>query len=295
MKKLQIEDLMTLDKANNEITFHYLSKITPKEKLVPNNFGKIKHLKGSRLLDDKDSYLDEQNQAKFVIKKRNPNDNIYITEKIDGMNAGIYRKNNEFYALNRKGYDVRSNLIYDDGTLNLLFLFWAYKVNLFSKKCLSDKHLNLLFPESYRFVFENCIMKHSLEYNFKDKEPIFLLAIYNDKNERLNYENTMNIVKNYNNRLQLPPLLSSRCAVPTEILLKNYDSSLVGCKDKMEGFVYWYETLDKNGKYKFEQLAKFVYNLKAGTSKEFPNTFNKWHNYKDYVNLKSKICDYWMS
>ena len=298
MEKLQLYDLVTLDKSNNEIIFHYLSKNVPKEKLVSSNFGSIKHLKGSRLIDRKDSYLDEQNQSKFIVKKRSPADKIYITEKIDGMNAGIYKKDNEFYALNRKGYDVRSNLIYEDGTLNLLFLFWAYRVNLFSKIQMFSKHSfdnkEIFFPEGYRFVFENCMMKHSLSYDFKNREPIFLLAIYDDNNKRLNFEETIKIVKQ-NRIYQLPPLLGAECAIPTETILRNYDSSLVGCKDKMEGFVYWYETYDNNNKkYKFEQLAKFVYNIKAGTSKEFPNSFNKWYNYKEYIELKSKICNYWM-
>ena len=279
---LNINNLVELDKESRAIVFPLLSKEIPTDKLIPSNFSSIKHLSGSRLIDDKDSYMSKEGQKKFVEKKLNSLDNVIVTEKIDGMNAGLIRLNGEYYPLSRKGYDIRNKLIYEDNSINWLFFFWSYYCSEFVN--------SFILMEGERLVFENVMMIHSLQYNFKKLQPIFLLAVFDKDNKRKNYEETRRIAESY--EAQVPPVLSERLPLKPEEIMKFYDKSLVGCKGLMEGLVYWYDRFI-DGEYFFDGLAKFVSNTRAGTSKEFPNRFNQWDGMKKYLEIKMRICDYW--
>ena len=279
---LNINNLVELDRDRKTIIFPLLSKEVPSNKLIPSNFSSIKHLSGSRLIDDKDSYMSKEGQKKFVEKKLNLLDNVIVTEKIDGMNAGLMRLNNEYYSLSRKGYDVRAKIFYEDKSINFLFFFWAYYCSEFVQ--------NYILMEGERLVFENVMMIHSLQYDFKKLQPIFLLAVYDKDNKRKNYDETRDIASSYG--VQLPPILSERLPLKPEEIMRYYDKSLVGCKGLMEGLVYWYERYN-NGIYSYDGLAKFVSNTRAGTSKEFPNRFNQWSEMKKYLEIKMRVCDYW--
>ena len=73
-------------------------------KIIPRNFGNIKHLTGSRLKDSGDTILDEVLQPYFTEKLQFPKrDRLYVTEKIDGANVGVYKKDGKLYPLQRKG------------------------------------------------------------------------------------------------------------------------------------------------------------------------------------------------
>ena len=281
---LNINNLVELDKESGTITFPLLSKEVPNNKLIPSNFSSIKHLSGSKLIDDKDSYMSKEGQRKFIEKKLNLLDNIIVTEKIDGMNAGLMRLNNEYYSLSRKGYDVRTKILYEDNSINFLFFFWAYYCSEFVQK--------YVLMEGERLVFENAMMIHSLQYDFKKQEPVFLLAVYDKDNKRTNYEDTKDIAYSYD--VQLPPVLSERLPLKPEEIMKFYDKSPVGCKGLTEGLVYWYERYNSDThSYSYDGLAKYVSNTRAGTSKEFPNRFNQWSEMKKYLEIKMKVCDYW--
>lgn len=78
------------------------------EKIIPRNFGHIGHLAGSKMIDDEDKMLPLDVQDIFVHKKRDKNDIVIVTEKIDGMNAGVVKRAGELYGVNRKGYPVTS-------------------------------------------------------------------------------------------------------------------------------------------------------------------------------------------
>ena len=244
---LKIDNLVELDKDNKTIIFPKLgTEFHSNEKMINgSNFNRFKHLNGSRLIDSKDSYMDTEAQKMFTTKKRQVNDMIYISEKIDGMNAGLYKYNGKFYALNRKGYDVRSNLIDNEGNINLLFFFWCsdYIANIANR----DKSETNIYkvPDGTRFVFENAILTHSLKYNFKGHEPVFLLAVYyGDK--KLSMKNVNYLAKKFN--LQTPPMLATHLAVNPEIIVEQYGKGIAGCKENMEGIVYLYETFNRDKK-----------------------------------------------
>jgi hypothetical protein len=79
-------------------------------KVIPRNFGNIKHLTGSRLKDSGDTLMDKVLQPYFTEKLQFPKrDKLYVTEKIDGANVGVYKKDGILHPVMRKGYDVRTS------------------------------------------------------------------------------------------------------------------------------------------------------------------------------------------
>lgn len=219
-------------------------------KLIPRNFGSIGHLSGSKMIDKSDSLLSKEEQAKYTECKRDKNDLVIITEKIDGMNAGVVKIDGLLYPINRKGYDTRI-MGSQHKDLEMLGNGWAQWV---------DAHYWLydqILREGERLVFEYAEWRHTLEYKFKC-EPVFLLAKYNDENRRINYASLSELANEYN--LVQPPLLNIGVAIPPEIILKQYPKGLAGVKGKIEGIVYNYE---HNGNH--ESCAKYVSNPLMGT------------------------------
>ncbi|MDF2879685.1 MAG: hypothetical protein K0R54_242 [Clostridiaceae bacterium] len=229
-------------------------------KLIPKNFGHIGHLWGSKMLDNEDKLLSEVEQRKYTVSKRNKSDVVIITEKIDGMNAGVVKKNGNLYPINRKGYDTRiMGMVQKE--LELLGKEWAIWV---------DNHYSLynsILNEGERLVFENCILQHTLKYCFKH-EPVFLLAKYNSNNMRINYKELSELA--FKNNIQQPPLLNVGIALPAQMIIEQYPKGLVGVKGNIEGIVYNYE---HNGKH--ESCAKFVSNSIMGTFECIPQYYNK--------------------
>jgi hypothetical protein len=230
-------------------------------KLIPKNFGHIGHLKGSKLIEDSDKLLGEYEQSKYIVCKRDKNDLVIITEKIDGMNAGVVKKNGMLYPINRKGYDVRiMGLVQKE--LEILGIEWARWV---------DENYSLydsILDEGERLVFENCIMQHTLRYKFKG-EPVFLLTKYKSNNKRLNYNTLTDLA--VKNNIQQPPLLNIGVAVPPQIILEQYPKGCLGVQGMIEGIVYSYE---HNGEQ--ESYAKYVSNEIMGTMKPKVELYNSF-------------------
>ena len=209
----------------------YLTENYSTTKLIPSNFGKIKHLYGSKMIDSYDIALNKIEESKFTSCLQNPNDKNIITEKIDGMNAGVIKIKGVLYPINRSGYDVR--------TMGNRFI----KVKQLADEWINwvDQHyliLNELLNDGERFVFENCIMQHTLRYKFK-KGPVFLLAKMTDKNERIPYDDLTEIA--IKNNLEQPPLLNYGCAMKPEDVINQFPKGKIGSRDGLEGVVYLYE------------------------------------------------------
>lgn len=230
--------------------FHNLPPVLQPEKLIPRNFGHIGHITGSKMIDSSDSLLSEEDQKKFICCKRDKNDIVIITEKIDGMNAGVVKKNGLLYPVNRKGYDTRL-MGQVRAELRQLGEGWAIWV---------DDHYDLydsILEEGERLVFEYAEFTHTLEYRFKC-DPVFLLAKYDKNNRRLNYAALTELAQKH--RIMQPPLLNIGVALPPSIVISQYPNGLIGVKDAIEGIVYSYE---HNGEH--ESCAKFVSNPIMGT------------------------------
>lgn len=229
------------------------------EKLVPKNFGHIGHLSGSKMIDTEDKLLSPTEQNKFTVCKRDKSDVVYITEKIDGMNAGVVKREGYLYPINRKGYDVRTMGVVQT-ELQLLGEEWARWV---------DDHYalyDLILLEGERLVFENSILQHTLRYKFRC-DPVFLLAKYSAANKRVNYKALTTLAQSCG--IQQPPLLNAGIALPPQTIIDQYPKGLVGVQGKMEGVVYIYE---HNGAH--ESCAKFVSNPLMGTICPKPTSYN---------------------
>ena len=269
----------------NEEKINYLLKYFPNlaepynGKVVPRNFGHIGHLKGSKMIDNEDVLYDINHQSIFTTKKQFPLDDVIVTEKLDGMNAGVYKDEDGIYPLNRKGYDVRSSLLMkgDPDTVNWLFFFWAYYVNM------NAGLFGFMLTNRERLVFENCMMTHTLKYKFKDSinYPVFLLALFDKNNKRVDIDNS--------NRCTLPdivrpPVLNRGCAIDPNVVIDQYPKGLTGCRENMEGIVYAYFHEGK-----FSTSAKYVSNKKLGTGITFPNSFNGFKKAGVLEDLRDKI------
>lgn len=241
--------------------YRHLPPITHYDKLIPKNFGKIGHLTGSKMIDSRDILLSPQEQEKYILKKRDVNDIVIITEKIDGMNAGAIKKNGLVYPINRKGYDTRLMGSGSHPELKELGESWAAWVD--------DQYelLDFLLEEGERLVFENAIYQHALRYRFH-KSAVFLLAKFDDYNQRIDFHSLCELGEKYN--LQTPPLLNYGAAIPPDIIIRQYPSGMAGSRDGIEGIVYYYE---HNGKH--ESCAKFVSNPKLGEPKGFTGVPNQ--------------------
>ena len=79
------------------------------EKVIPRSFASVQHLPGSKMIDDRDKLLGAEQVKWLTQKRRTNNDIVIITEKVDGMNGSVLRKDGLLYPLIRKGYDCRTN------------------------------------------------------------------------------------------------------------------------------------------------------------------------------------------
>lgn len=220
------------------------------DKLIPRNFGHIEHLSGSKMIDNEDKLLNLKAQEKFTQQKQYKNDIVIITEKIDGMNAGVLKRNGVLYPINRKGYDTRTmGKVHKE--LQMLGEKWAQWV---------DNHYdiyNQILQEGERLAFENAIMQHTLAYHFKG-DPVFLLAKYTSDNMKVNYHDLCEIGRKYD--IAQPPLLNIGIALPPQLILDQYPKGKAGVEGQIEGVVYNYE---HDGKH--VACAKYVSNPLMGT------------------------------
>ncbi|GHU53591.1 hypothetical protein AGMMS49975_12060 [Clostridia bacterium] len=79
------------------------------EKLLASSFATIQHLRGSKMIENSDKLIGEQQELWMIERRRKPDDLVIITEKVDGMNAAVLRQGDLLYPLVRKGYDCRTN------------------------------------------------------------------------------------------------------------------------------------------------------------------------------------------
>lgn len=248
--------------------YKYLSENHLNTKIISNNFSSIKHLYGSKMIDSYDIALNKMEESKFTSCLQYPNDKNIVTEKIDGMNAGVIKIKDRLYPINRRGYDTRT-MGNKFPKLKQLGNEWANWV---------DQHyllLNGLLNNGERFVFENCIMQHTLRYKFK-KGPVFLLAKMNDKNERIPFDDLCEIA--IKNNLEQPPLLNYGCAIKPQNVINQFPKGKIGSRDGIEGIVYLYEH-ESEDKYNIS-ISKYVSNELLIEPNPEVKKYNFWN--RDY-------------
>ena len=235
-----------------------LSELTP-GKIIPRNFGNIKHLTGSRMKDSGDTLLEEAIQPFFTQQLQFPKrDKLYVTEKIDGANVGVLKRNGKLHPLMRKGYDVRSSE----------YSFIRQFADFVSDN--ADRFDALLGDEE-RVCGEWMIKTHSLFYRLPH-EPFVVFDIIKSvaKQKRPSFAEVIERCERQG--FTTVGLAWVGEAIPVEEALKKLGDGFHGCQSSPEGVVYRYE---RDGT--FEMSAKYVSNLNVGG--DFMNENDAYNEY----------------
>lgn len=247
---------------------NYLGDII-KEKVIPRSYGQIKHLPGSKMINDEDKLIGKQEISLLCERRRDPSDRVIITEKIDGMNSAVLKKDNKLYPLVRHGYDVRTSNVP-----------W---IRAFAKfvEINGDRFMNML-QDGQRCCGEWMIKTHTIRYKLPH-EPFVPFDIIDSNNNRLLYNEFYDLVKFY--KFTPTGLVHIGESIPPEIALSIMGHGYQGAIDGIpEGIVYKYESFSSG----YVCSGKFVSHPDVGNV----NIFNENINNPIYNILKSKYKQY---
>jgi hypothetical protein len=231
-------------------------------KVIPKSFATVQHLPGSKMIDAEDKLLGTE-QVKWLTERRRTNaDMVIVTEKVDGMNAAVLRRDGLLYPLIRKGYDCRANP-----------LPW---INDFANY-VEDNALRFLsvLEEGERLCGEWMVKTHTLSYKLPH-EPFIAFDIIKDT-DRLPY-------LAFRERVAVGGFIAAGLvhlgeAIPPEIALQLLGEGYHGVIGAPEGVVYRYE----DAKRRYICSGKYVSNPLLGNDELFranENLFNRWKKYK---------------
>jgi len=205
-------------------------------KIIPANYGSIPHLSTSKLTQQADNKIEIGQELILTKKARDWKDLIIVTEKIDGTNVGILKKNNKIYALTRSGYTAESSPYHQHHLFNTYV-----KNNIFT----------FSIPEGWRICGEWCIQSHGTIYDISNECPFIVFDIFDEHNKRLPYLELFRICTKLG--LNTVPLLHIGQPISIDNAIKLLGRGHWGYPDKPEGFVYRCERENK-----VEFLAKWV-------------------------------------
>jgi hypothetical protein len=201
-------------------------------------YGSIPHLPGSKF--GKDDKGCPPGEAKFFTEKmRNKEDNIVVTEKLDGTSCGVLKLNDEIIPLNRAGYPCISA----KWEQHKMFHHWAMQ---------RETTFQTALKNGQWLMGEWLAQAHGTLYNLENRSPWAVYDMF-DKGKRQTYE--VLIPKCYSMGLSWVPILHSSqsvCSVETAMKLLGFDGSY-GAQELAEGCVWRAECSD--GKI---YLAKYV-------------------------------------
>jgi len=207
------------------------------KKIIDRNYGSIPHFSTSKMSQQADKKIDIGSEKILTEKSRDWKDLIIVTEKIDGSNVGVIKKNNRLYSLTRSGYECNTS---------------PYEQHLlFEKYCFYNYDKFKWLPEDWRIVGEWCIMAHGTLYDITEESPFVAFDIFDDKNKRISYLDFIKVCAN--NNICTAPLLHIGQSISIKNSIKLMGDGHYGNPEKPEGFVY---RIERDGKVDF--LAKWV-------------------------------------
>lgn len=234
-------------------------------KVIPKNFGSISHLPGSKMIDIQDKLLGKQETEWMTDRRKNrATDIVIVTEKVDGMNAGVLKKDGLLYPIMRYGYDVRtSNVAWIRGFARFV-------------EDRQERFWNLL-NDGERICGEWILKTHTLRYDLKH-EPFVAFDIIDSNNNRDPYVKFIYRAKQYD--FTTAGLVHIGEAMPSSMAIQLIGEGyhhVVG--DRPEGVVYRYES---NGR--FICCGKFVSHPDLGNEEKFINNIHD----PDIINYTSR-------
>ena len=232
------------------------------EKIIPRSFPSVQHLPGSKMIDDKDKLLGAEQVSWLTKKRRRNNDLVIITEKVDGMNGSVLRKDGCLYPLIRKGYDCRTNPYH-----------WINDFANFVQQ--NEQRFMSLLKDGERICGEWMIKTHTLSYKLPH-EPFIAFDIICGS-ERVPYFNFRERADK--SGFITAGLVHAGEAMPADMALSLLGGGYHGVIGAPEGLVYRYE----DSLSRFICSGKFVSNPLLGNVELFranEDLFNKWKRYK---------------
>lgn len=203
------------------------------------NYGSIPHLLGSKL-GKTDKYIHEGQHRILTEKTRDKHDFIIVTEKYDGSNVGICKKDGKILALTRSGYLAETS---------------PYKQHhVFAKWVDKQKDRFRYIEEGERICCEWLYQVYSVRYEI-NCDPIVAFDYFDSFNNRRPFSELAE--KSILMGLENPRVLRfGYNAFSIEsckyALLDKYCHSIIA-KDNPEGFVY---RVERKGVFDF--MAKYV-------------------------------------
>lgn len=204
-------------------------------------YSSIPHLPNSKL--GPGDHKCSEGQAKIATEKlkKDKNQRIIVTEKLDGSNCGVCKKDGVIIPLVKAGYPAYTSPFRQ----HHLFANWVYQNQ--------SRFLGLL-KENERVIGEWLIQVHGTRYNLPH-EPFVIFDIMRD-DKRILFDKLREKTKFYN---FIPPhLISDGVSISVEkvmgcLLPYGYHGAL----DQVEGAVWRVES-KKQGQYQVDFLVKYV-------------------------------------
>ena len=229
------------------------------EKIIDRNYGSIPHLSTSKLTQQADKKIHIGQENILTKKARDWKDLIIVTEKIDGSNVGVIKKNGNLIAITRSGYEVSTS---------------QYKQHLiFGNHLLNNEDKFNWIPEGWRVCGEWCIIAHGTIYDITYNEPFVVFDIFDEHNKRLPYIKMRELCFKYG--LETVPLLHIGQPLSIDNAIKLLAEGHYGNPEKPEGVVY---RLERD--YEVEFLAKWVRSDKEDGKYLKNETWNKGISYE---------------
>lgn len=207
-------------------------------KIISRNYGSIPHLSISKMTQQADKKIERHQEELLTKKARDWKDLIIVTEKIDGSNVGVIRKEGRLIPITRKGYTAESS---------------PFEQHHLFDKYIKRSETNFDFLcDMWRITGEWMIKTHGTKYNISNESPFCAFDIFDDNNKRLPYLEFRDICTRYN--IQTTRLLHIGQPISIKNAIKLLGSGFYGNPDKPEGVVY---RMEREGKVDF--LAKWVH------------------------------------
>jgi len=194
------------------------------------NYGHIPHLPGSRMgPGDKTCH---EGQAKIAtIKTRDRNDEVIVSEKLDGSNVGVANIGGTLYALGRAGWLAKSS----PHEQHRKFSGWV---------CKNDARFKKVLNNGERLVGEWLMQAHGTRYNLQHEPFVGFDIMVDDR--RMLYDS---LVDRLNGVFVMPTLLHRGGAFSISEALESLNVfGFHGAVDPAEGAVWRIERNKATGK-----------------------------------------------
>lgn len=200
-------------------------------------YGSIPHLSISKLTQQADKKITTGQELILTKKARDWKDLIIVTEKLDGANVAINKKDGELHALTRSGYKAGDS---------------QYEHHrLFDRYVYENKQKFEWIPDGYKLCGEWMLLAHGTKYDLTGLSPFAVFDIIDKDRQRILYLDMIKLCAKFN--ISTVPLIHIGQPIKIDNALKLMGPGKYGNPDKPEGVVY---RCEREGKVDF--LAKYV-------------------------------------